>query len=190
MNDMAMPPDYPTIPQGVYDEVKLVKLARQIAMGISDLPDILFSHGLTLREFDEIKQLPAFNRMLTSEITAWEGAANTPARLRLKTAAMLEEYLPELYARLNDRTEPLMGKVKALELTAKLAGFGERVEGTATAPGDRVQVIINLGADTRAEYVKVLPPKVIDNSPEPVTTKSFEDSFEAAFEESLNDRAD
>jgi len=180
MGDMSLPADYPTIPVGVYDEAKLVKLARQIAMGIKELPDILFDNSLTLREFDEIKQLPAFNRMLESEVKAWEGADNTTARLRLKSAAMLEEYLPELYARLNDREEPLMAKIKALELTAKMAGFGDKDTAPAGNPGDKVQVVINLGADTRVEYIKQLPHKVIEHEPAP------QQSFEQAFEESLN----
>jgi hypothetical protein len=179
MGDMSLPADYPTIPVSVYDEVKLVKLARQIAMGIKDLPDILFEHSLTLREWDEIKVLPAFGRMLEGEVKAWEGADNTVGRLKLKTAAMLEEYLPELYARLNDREEPLMAKIKALELTAKIAGFGDRAEGVTGNPGDKVHVIINLGGDANKEYIKQLPHKVIEHEPTPVQP-TFEESLDAS----------
>ena len=177
MGDMSLPADYPTIPVGVYDEAKLVKLARQIAMGIKEIPDILFDNSLTLREFDEIQQLPFFGKLLESEVKAWEGAANTHERLKIKSASMLEEYLPELYARLNDREEPLMAKIKALELTAKIAGFGDREAPNAGSPGDKVHVIINLGADHRAEYIKQLPHKVIEHEPTPV---------QQTFEESLN----
>lgn len=183
MGDMSLPADYPTIPPSVYDEAKLVKLARQIAMGIKPVPDILFDNGLTQREFVEIQRLPIFGRMLASEIKAWDAADNTHGRLRLKTAAMLEEYLPELYARLNDREEPLMAKMKALEVAGKIAqvgGFGERDVHPGGTPGDKVQVIINLGADTRAEYIKQLPPKVIEavvNSP---TMPTFDESLDAS----------
>lgn len=179
MGDMSLPADYPTIPPGVYDEAKLVKLARQIAMGIKTIPEILFDNSLTLREFDEIKQLPLFGRLLSSEIKSWEGADNTNGRLRLKSAAMLEEFLPELYARLNDREEPLMAKIKALELTSKIAGFGDREAPTAGSPGDRVQVIIQLGADT-SSYVKVLPHKVIEHeAPAVPVDQQFEESLDA-----------
>lgn len=179
MGDMSLPADYPTIPTGVYDEAKLVKLARQIAMGIKDLGDILFDNDLTLREWDEIKQLPLFSRTLESEVKAWAGADNTHARLKLKSAAMLEEYLPELYARLNDRQEPLMAKMKAVELVSKIAGFGDREVSPAGNPGDKVHVIINLGADHRAEYVKQLPHKVIEHEPATVQ-QSFEESLDAS----------
>lgn len=192
MGDFSLPPDYPTIPAGVYDEAKLVKLARQIAMGIKDLPDILFDNGLTLREFDIIKQLPAFGRMLEGEVKAFEGAANTHGRIQLRSASMIEEYLPELYARLNDPREPLMAKIKALELAAKLAGYSERPEGANVSPGDRVQVVINLGADMKSEYVKVLPHKVIEHeaAPAPAANYTFEQSLDTAMQEGLNASAD
>lgn len=181
MGDMSMPADYPTIPTGVYDEIKLVKLARQIAMGIKDLPDVLFEHNLTLREWDEIRVLPAFGRVLEGEVKAWEGAVNTPDRVRIKAASMLEEYLPEMYARLNDRTEPLMAKMKAVELISKIAGFGQTDLPQQGSPGDKVQVIINLGSDTQQIFNKVLPHKVIDHEPNtPAVPLSFEESIDAA----------
>jgi len=179
MGDMSLPADYPTIPVGVYDEAKLVKLARQIAMGIKDLPDILFDNDLTQREFTEIQSIPLFAKTLESEVKAWAGADNTHARLKLKSAAMLEEYLPELYARLNDRQEPLMAKMKAVELVSKIAGFGDRDVVPAGNPGDKVQVIINLGADTRVEYVKQLPHKVIEHAPV-APQQTFEESLDAS----------
>ena len=185
MGDMSLPADYPTIPAGVYDEAKLVKLARQIAMGIKDLPDILFDNDLTLREWDILKELPIFGRTLEGEVKAWEGAGNTQERVKVKAAAMLEEYLPELYARLNDRQEPLMAKMKAVEMVSRMAGFSDREGAVAGSPGDKVQVIINLGADTRVEYIKTLPAKVIDHVPTPVEAApeaplTFEESLDAS----------
>jgi hypothetical protein len=176
MGDFNLPADYPTIPVGVYDDMKLVKLAREIAMGIKEIPDILFDNGLTQREFEELQTVSHFNKILASEIAAWGSAVNTAERVKLKAVSMLEEYLPELYSRLNDRGEPLMGKVKAMELVSKLAGFGDRDISAEGKPGDKVQVIINLGADNRLVYQKELPPKVIDHEP----------TLEASFEASLN----
>jgi hypothetical protein len=94
---------------------------------------------------------------------------------------MIEEYLPELYARLNDREEPLMAKVKAIETVAKLAGYSDREAAQAGAPGDKVHVIINLGADHRAEYIKQLPHKVIEHeAAQPPVEQSFEESLDAS----------
>lgn len=185
MGDMSLPADYPTIPAGVYDEAKLVKLARQIAMGIKDLPDILFDNSVSQEEFDELRRLPMFGQLLESEVKAWASADNTHARLKLKSAAMLEELLPELYARLNDRQEPLMAKMKGVELVSKLAGFGDRDVSPAGNPGDKVQVVINLGADTRVEYIKQLPHKVIEHEATPVQP-TFDQSLEESFNASAN----
>jgi len=178
MGDFALPADYPTIPVGVYDDIKLVKLAREIAMGIKDLPDVLFDNSLTQLEFESIQRLPHFNKMLAAEIAAWGSATNTSERVKLKAGAMIEEYLPELYARLNDRDEPLMGKIKAMELISKMAGYGTTDIPQEGKPGDRVHVIINLGADTRLEYRKTLPPKVIDHAP--TLESSFTESIDAS----------
>jgi hypothetical protein len=180
MGDMSLPADYPTIPSSVYDEVKLVKLARQIAMGLSDLPDILFANDLTQREFAEIQKLPHFQRVLESELKAWARVDNAEDRVRVKSASMIEEYLPEVYKLLNDRDEPLMGKVKALELVAKWARIGQAEAPTLGSPGDKVQVIINLGADSKLVYDKQLPAKVIDH--EPVTVQPLEQTFEESID--------
>ncbi len=182
MGDMSMPSDYPTIPASVYDEVKLVKLARQIAMGVKDLPDILFANDLTQREFEEISKLPHFKRILDAEVRSWASIDSAEDRVRVKSASLIEEFLPELYARLNDRDENLTGKVKALELASKWARLGQTEAPTAGAPGDRVQVIINLGADNKLVYDKQLPHKVIEHEPAVVNAPPLEQTFEESID--------
>jgi len=178
MGDFTLPADYPTVPVSVYDDMKLVKLAREIAMGVKDLPDVLFDHGLTQMEFEQISTRPHFRKILDNEVAAWQSAGNTAERVKLKAGSMLEEYLPELYARINDPSEPLMAKIKAMEMVAKLAGYGATDIPREGKPGDRVHVIINLGADTRLEYQKTLPPKVIEH--EPTLEHSFTESIDAS----------
>ncbi len=174
MGDMSLPADYPTVPRGVYDDAKLVKLAREIAMGIRELPDILDAHGLTHTELDALQETPHFRKLLSSEVTAWAAAINTQERVKVKAGSLLEEYLPELYSRLNDKNEPLMAKIKAIELISKLAGFGDRDIPAACSPGDRVQVIINLGADVKLQYDKELPRQVIDVTPSSPLAESID----------------
>lgn len=173
MGDMSLPADYPTVPQSVYDDAKLVKLAREIAMGMKELSDILENHGLTQAQLDALMTAPNFRALLSSEVEAWASAMNTQERIKVKSGAMLEEFLPELYSRLNDRNEPMMAKIKAMELISKIAGFGERDIAPAGTPGDKVQVIINLGADVKLQYDKQLPRQVIDVTPEPTPTESI-----------------
>lgn len=166
MSDLALPPDYPTVPSAMYEDRQMLRLAREIAMGINDLPDILHSFNLTHGQFETIQKDPAFSRMLASELADWEAASNAEERVKVKSAAMIEDFLPELYARLNDHTEPLLGKAKLLEFIAKLAKMGQAGDPKALAPGDRVVVNINLGADANLRYEKRLPSQVIDHEPQ------------------------
>jgi hypothetical protein len=152
MQTTELPVDGPA----VYDEMRIIRLAREIARQQRDLGDILNAHGVSKGEFERLRKQPYFTNILTSELSAWEAADNVDARVKLKSAALIEEWLPELYYAMSDRKESLHARVKAGELAAKLAGLGisdMRVEGAAA---DRVQITINMGADKKVEVNKSL----------------------------------
>lgn len=173
-SDMKLPDSFPTIPGAVYDEIKLVKLAREIAMGIRPLQKILDDAGIDQLEWAVISNNKAFLNRLQSECLAWEGVSNTPERVKVKSQSIIEEYLPELYARMNDKTEKLSDKIAAAQMVKDLAGMGSKVDMKTGNPGDRVSITINLGADTKLTYERELPAKVIDATP--VTAESPEDA--------------
>jgi hypothetical protein len=146
------------------DEMQIVRLARELAMGFRDVGDILERHDVSREEFERLRSHPFFVSVLTSELTSWEAAGNAPERIKLKSAHLIEEWLPELYAAMCDTKEALSSRVKAGELAAKLAGLGvydARLEGAAA---DRVQITINMGA-TKLQVERGIIPKVIDNMP-------------------------
>lgn len=172
--DMKLPDSFPTIPGVVYDEIKLVKLAREIAMGIRPLQKILDDAGIDQLEWAVIKDNKAFINRLTSECLAWEGVSNTPERVKVKSQSMIEEYLPELYARMNDKSEKLSDKIAAATMVKDLAGMGSKVDIKNGNPGDRVSITINLGADAKLTYERELPTKVIDATP--VVAETVEDA--------------
>jgi hypothetical protein len=163
VSDLSLPPDYAVVPSAVYDNIKLVKLAREIAMDMRDVPDVLRDHDITQAEFNKLQHNPIFINLLASEVAAWNDARNISERVKVKAGSMIEEFLPELYARINDKREPLLATVKALEYAARLAGMGQQDIKQQLNPGDRVQVVINLGADSKLSYEKRLPSKVIDH---------------------------
>lgn len=165
MSDLSLPLDYPVVPAAVAEEIKLVKLAREIAIDILPLDDILKNHNIQPIEFDAIKHSPHFTSILKAEVEAWSNATNTPERVRLKAASMVEEYLPELYSRLNDRDEKLADKIKGLEVVSRLAEIGNSNKNNPGDISDRVTITINLGNASKLEYNKPLPPKVIDHEP-------------------------
>lgn len=166
MSDLSLPNDFPMVPAAMWDEREVVRLAREIAMNIEDLDTILEAHRMSRAEFESLQKDPKFVKMLASELSDWTSATNVTERVKVKSAAIIEDFLPELYARLNDRNEPLMGKAKLLEFIAKIANIGQPADGKTLQPGDRVVVQINLGSADTLKYEKKLPSKVIDHEPQ------------------------
>lgn len=142
------------------DYIKMIKLAREIAMEILPLESILAQHNITTEDFEELKLLPTFSRLLEGEMVAWQSAANTHERVKLKSAAVIEEWLPELNNRIHDGQEALPAKIEAGKLLAKLAGMGLS-QADVAGIADRFTVTINIGAEKK-HFEKELPPKVID----------------------------
>lgn len=153
---------YPIVPSAVHDEIRLVKLAREIAMDVKELDDILRVHDISHVDFERLKTNERFKAILTAEVVAWQGAINTNERVKVKAGSMLEEWLPELFSRINDRSESLSSKIEAGKLLERLAGMGSAAA-KVEAPTDRVSITINLGADNKLEFNKRLPPKVIEH---------------------------
>jgi hypothetical protein len=154
----------PTRSAGLGDS-DLVKLAREIAMDIHPIDDILKQYSISNEKWEELQRNAKFQTLLSSEVEAWNTALNTPERIKLKAAAMLEEWLPELNNRLHDGAEALPAKIEGGKMLTKLAGMDQRA-GDAGGSGERFSVVINLGNVAPAiEISKELPNKVIEHEP-------------------------
>jgi hypothetical protein len=142
----------------LYDRNLLyLRLAREIAIDLHELDDILTRHDVKPAQFNKIKEDPYFVQLLTAEVQAWNSAKNTHERTKLKAAALMEEWLSEANTRIYDPQETLPSKVELAKLLSRLAGMGnERAEGGPA--GDRFSVTINLGDDSR---LKVIDAQVI-----------------------------
>lgn len=123
----------------------LARLAREIAMDIKELSAILTVYNLTPAQYDVIKKHPQFKRMLESAIIDWNSALSTHDRIKVEAAAVLEDALPKLGARMTNGAESLAMQVEAGKLMAKLAGIGENTHGPQG--GEKFTITINLGAD-------------------------------------------
>jgi hypothetical protein len=143
-------------------DLSLLKLAREIAQDIHELDDILAHHNINQANWEQLQQNPRFISYLESETASWNAALNTQERVRIKAAAAVEEWLPELYARVHDAGENLSAKVEAGKLLRDLAGFSKGGVGME-ATGERFSVTINLGTDNQLRFEKEVTPKVIDH---------------------------
>lgn len=144
-----------------YTHVTHLKLAREIAMDLRPLPDILTMHGVSEADWEAIKQSPVFQKLLQSEVEAWEAATNTAERVKLKSLAFVEEALPEFFGRAHDPKEPLNAKVEVLKTVSKFAGVGGSVDGANI--GEKLTVTINLGSDQTLKIEKDVTSKVIEH---------------------------
>lgn len=129
------------------DEMIFVQLAREIAMDIHPLTDILKNHEIDTVRWEAIKLNARFQALLLAQVEEWNSALNTGERVKLKALACIEEAMPEFYARMHDRQENLPAKVKALEVFTQIAGITKNGQGAAIGGGEKFSVTINLGAD-------------------------------------------
>lgn len=140
-----------------FNDVVMLKLAREIAMDIKPLEDILSSHGVQQDQWLTITESPRFQGYLRGALEEWNSATNTAERVRLKSLSFVEEALPEFYARAHDPKESLAAKVELLKTIAKFGGVGGAVEGAVA--GERLTVTINLGADNQLRIERDVTPQ-------------------------------
>lgn len=146
------------LPAAFTNDQLMLQLAREIAMDIQPLDTILKTHSVTPDQWARIRTNPRFNQLLTSNMEAWGSSLNTAERVRVKSLAIVEEILPEFYARMSDSRENLNHKVEALKTVARFAGVGEKASDGAA--GERFSVTINLGSDQQLKIEKNVTPQV------------------------------
>jgi hypothetical protein len=125
--------------------IEFATLAREIAMDIFDIPDILKLHQLSDVEWAKIQENPRFQAMLKSMILEWNSASNTRERVKVKAATGLESML-EVYIRdINDDRIPLIQRVEAGKFLAKLGELGPEAN-VMGAGGSAVTINISTGS--------------------------------------------
>jgi hypothetical protein len=149
----------------------LARMARDVAMDIKELHVILSDYKLDQAQYDFLE---AHNEFYKSALGAackeWHAPLSTAERIKVEAAAILEDSLIGLGARMRNSSEGLPGVVEVGKLFAKIAGVGEREAGSA-APGERFTINIDLGGDQKITVASSPPPAVPQN-PNSVRTLS------------------
>lgn len=122
--------------------VNFAALAREIAMDIFELDQILQIHQLSVEEWERIQKNQQFQQMLRGLIGEWQSAANTRERVRIKAATGIEMHLEELITSLGDEAIPLGQRVEAAKFLARL---GELDNTREFAAGGAFQINLNIG---------------------------------------------
>lgn len=165
------------IPKLFESDLVMVRIARELAMELLPLNEILRRMSISDEQFRDISANPRFQQMLATEVANWHSATNTHERVKLKAAAMMEEALPEFFERMLDTKESLPAKVETAKMVTKLAGMGnERQAGEAR---EHFSLTINIGDGVQRTLNVSTPPKVIehdeDDYEEPELT--YEETF-------------
>jgi hypothetical protein len=164
------------------DMVTLAKLARAIAMDIKETHAILSEFGLTQVQYDYLStQNTVYKNALEAACIEWHSPLSTKERVAVAAAAILEDSLPTLGARMQNRGEGLPGVTETAKLFAKLAGVGER-ENSGAPLGERFVINIDLGGGQKvalaAGDAPTAPAKAPDRLQSPQAARATASSLE------------
>lgn len=155
-------------------EAKMVTLAREIAKDIIPLDQILKSHQISVNDYQIISTNPYFQSILAQAAADWNSASNTVQRVRLKAAAIVEEGLLEMSARLHDTEENLNAKVELFKVLTKLGNL--EVQKEASGGNERFSLVINIGDNNPKTISATVTPVVRDVEDEWGVPVTYEDA--------------
>jgi len=141
------------------DEVLALRVAREIAMNLHDIEDVLKNNDVAPAQWAELKDSPYFTTLLREQLANWNSALNTQERVKLKSAAIVEEWLPEADRMAHDPSQPLNQRVELMKLVKSFSTIGIPV---GEGGGDRFSVTINLGQE-QIKISKEVTPQVIEH---------------------------
>lgn len=168
------PPSLGLTPAGVQAALSLVhlpkldwptlsQLAREVAMNLKPRNDILFDYKLSQVQYDFLEANNDYYRnALAAACKEWHAPLSTAERIKVEAAAILEDSMLGLGARMQNKAEGLPGVIEAAKFFGKLAGVGEQQHG-ASAPGERFVINIDLGGDQKIS-VGVAPSQSVSSA--------------------------
>jgi hypothetical protein len=140
------------IPLPELSAAQLAALAREVVMEIRELRDILPTFGITPAQYARLAEHPTYKRIHDAIAIDWHGATNTERRIKISAAAILENSLPMLGARIGAVKEPLREAIEGAKLFARMAGV--TYSEPETAREGKFVINIDLGADSKLRFEK------------------------------------
>lgn len=125
--------------------LNVAKLAREIAMDVLPVQDLLTLNHISDEEWCRIQDDPKFQVMLKDMVLEWNSASNTRQRIKIKAQTAIEVLMDTLFREVIKGEAPLTQKVDAVRQLARLGELEGAQVGGGQA-GDRVSIVINMGA--------------------------------------------
>lgn len=141
------------------------RVARELAMDLYPLDQILENCKIDRREFDKWKDNPRFLAYLSQFKEEWSAASNAHERAKIKASIVMEEFMQEAYTSLHSNKFPLNHRVELGKLVAKIAGMGEPKVAAGGGVGSGFSLSINIGSHEKVT-ISQQPAKVIDHRPD------------------------
>lgn len=122
------------------------RLAVELAVQISPLPEVLKRHGLTTADLRTKLRDPAFRHMVKEAKRTWQSDLSVKERIRLKSQVLVEDSLLGLYNIFHDGGMAAPARLDAFKQMARVATVDapDKEQGTM---GERISININLGDD-------------------------------------------
>jgi hypothetical protein len=149
-------------------EQVIIALARELAMDLNPVDDVLDVLNLSRSQLEKIKETDVFKRHFEEQVLIWSSSDNAAERVKLKSTILLEEWLPTLNTELSSE-HPLASKVKGGELLMRLAGLNNGPLDASLAGSEKFSITINMGDGAPRKIETNLPTQVIEGSAEEVS---------------------
>jgi hypothetical protein len=125
------------------DERRMRILAREIALDIHPLEEIILTYKIGDIEWDRLQRSEQFNQLLQEAIEHWNSALTIKERAELRAQAMIEFNLLTANEMINDRTVPAPARVEMFKAVCRVAKMGDKE--LVSEAGQRVKITINMG---------------------------------------------
>lgn len=119
-------------------------IAAELAAGLSDAAAVRARYGITIEQWDLLKNSPPFRRMLAEAIREFGGDMNAGNRIQKKADIVLEDAIPAYDSMIHDEAVPAQARIDAGKLLAQLAGRTAK-QGEGAPAGGGFTLNINLG---------------------------------------------
>ena len=137
-----------------YTVEQALALARAVAECLGPIEPMLADRNISPEFYAALLADPFYAEALARANEEWHSIKSTPQRVALKAAAIIEDSMLVVGARLSNNVEPLEKVAQMTKVYADLAGMGKQQ--TNNAPQERVTISIDFGADTKLHVEKTI----------------------------------
>lgn len=148
-------------PQSEVFAIEFAQLAREIAMDIFPISDIVALHRLTDEEWQRVQRNPKFNQMVADMAAEWNSAANTRERVRIKAATGLESILETYIRDITDPSIPLNQRVEAGKFLARVGELDNTQQILGGGGGSGFHITLNIGNEVKSLDAPLIDARVL-----------------------------